>query len=428
MVTLVSENPKIWNIHVRLPQNPLKNLNAYVICTDAGNLVIDTGFNRDECREDLWGGIEELGLDLSRTALFVTHLHSDHCGLAGDFAQRGCPIYMGEEEHRYIMESDAADAWHRLEALFYSEGMPPGTLSNQADENQARKYAPAPYTVTTVKDHEVIRLGDLEITCLHTPGHTPGIMTLYLAREQVYFSSDHVLFDITPNIAIWHGIPHSLADYMDSLRAVRDLPIRMTLPAHRQVHEDVYTRIDEILHHHDERLEEIYRTVKERQDEPRLTEPGLTEPGLTEPRPTEPGPTEPRPTLTTPGTPSAPAVTPNAAPARAPGERGGSTAVTPDAAPAHALGEKDGAPAADCTPKCASVCAVACPWDGLSGIDAYRIASHITWSAGGRAWETFPPTQIWFAMSETLSHLYYLVDRGKLLRIEHDGAFSYRTP
>ncbi len=95
MVTKVWENPDVFNIQIELPHNPLRSLNVHVITTPEQNLLIDTGFNRYECCAALWAGIRELGLDLKRTSVFLTHYHSDHTGLAGDCVERGCHIYMG---------------------------------------------------------------------------------------------------------------------------------------------------------------------------------------------------------------------------------------------------------------------------------------------------------------------------------------------
>lgn len=81
MVKELWEQPRIFSIPVPMPDNPLRNLNVYVVCTEKQNLIIDTGFNRTECRDALWEGIRQLGLDLSKTVLFLTHLHSDHVGL-----------------------------------------------------------------------------------------------------------------------------------------------------------------------------------------------------------------------------------------------------------------------------------------------------------------------------------------------------------
>lgn len=56
---------------------------------------------------------------------------------------------------------------------------------------------------------------------------------------------------------------------------------------------------------------------------------------------------------------------------------------------------------------------------------AYEIAPHMTWSMRGKPWRDFPPTQKWFALGETLSHIEYLVDRGLLRVTEENGCRRY---
>ena len=46
----------IYTFPIVLPNNPLKWLNCYVVRSDGRNLLIDTGFNRPECREALLDG------------------------------------------------------------------------------------------------------------------------------------------------------------------------------------------------------------------------------------------------------------------------------------------------------------------------------------------------------------------------------------
>lgn len=70
MIEKLHASPDVYRIRVVLPDNPLQYLNAYVIKGKSENLVIDTGFNRPECREALCRGLEELGIDLRHTSLF----------------------------------------------------------------------------------------------------------------------------------------------------------------------------------------------------------------------------------------------------------------------------------------------------------------------------------------------------------------------
>jgi len=265
MVTKVWENPDVFNIQIELPQNPLRSLNVYVIATPEQNLLIDTGFNRYECCSALWAGVRELGLDLKRTSVFLTHFHSDHTGLAGDFVERGCPIYMGRIDYQYLDGMKSGEHLSAIEGLYRREGFPEEVLAQQATGNQGRRYGVSKmFPANLVEDGTVLPLGGLEVRCIHTPGHTPGHMVLYLPKEQLLFSGDHILFDITPNISVWDGVPHSLADYLASLEKIRALPVRAAFPAHRNWEGDVCRRVGELLEHHKARLEEIRAAVEQR--------------------------------------------------------------------------------------------------------------------------------------------------------------------
>lgn len=268
MVEKIWDSPEIFRILVELPDNPLRSLNSYVIRTPDRSLVIDTGFNRPECRAALWAGLEELELDLTRTGLFLTHLHSDHIGLVWDFVDRGVPVYMGAAEHAYYTDLHTRGFKTLTDPIFAREGMPREMLERQDTGNQGRLYSPEHgFPALRLKDRQVFSLGDVRIEAILTPGHTPGHTALYLPQEQLLFTGDHILFDITPNISVWPGISHSLSDYIASLVKTRALPIRAAFPAHRSAGEDVYRRIDQIIEHHGQRLDEIYQTV--------CDEPGL---------------------------------------------------------------------------------------------------------------------------------------------------------
>ncbi|WP_289122270.1 MBL fold metallo-hydrolase [uncultured Megasphaera sp.] len=263
MIQQVYSHPDIYRIRVNLPDNPLQYLNAYVIKGPSGNLVIDTGFNRPECKRALGRGLQELGIRLqSDTALFITHLHADHSGLVGLFAAAGCPVYMHPIDYQYLVDSEDGSTWKAAEDNFMREGMPPEEIRTQFS-NQARTFSPDPhFTVTTVQDGDHLHLAGCDLQVIHAPGHTPGLCCLYLAKEQVFFTSDHILFDITPNIQVWYHMKHALQRYLESLQKVRDLPVRLALPGHREGDTSIVGRIDEIMAHHDRRLAEICHLVK----------------------------------------------------------------------------------------------------------------------------------------------------------------------
>ena len=49
----------------------------------------------------------------------------------------------------------------------------------------------------------------------------------------------------------------ALQRYLESLQKVRELPVRLALPGHREGDKSIAGRIDEIVAHHDRRLAEI---------------------------------------------------------------------------------------------------------------------------------------------------------------------------
>ena len=94
----------LWRLEIPLVGNPLKTLNSYLI-TGERNLLIDTGFRQQPCREALERQLRELAVDLNRTDLFLTHLHSDHTGLAPELVRPGCRVYIGAVDGRRLVES-----------------------------------------------------------------------------------------------------------------------------------------------------------------------------------------------------------------------------------------------------------------------------------------------------------------------------------
>lgn len=264
MTEKIYSNPDIYKIYVPLPNNPLKNLNCYIIKTPEKNLIIDTGFNMKECYEALMSGLKELDINMANTEMFLTHLHSDHVGLAGSIMPNDGKIYMSTADYNYLVNTIKGDDWDIIENIFVSEGFPKDSITVLRETNPARAYAPdESFNAITVEDGDKICVGDYEFTCVFTPGHTPGHMCLYLEKEKLMFLGDHVLFDITPNITFWNYVDNSLLDYVESLEKIKKFKIETALPAHRKNDMDFYVRVEEILKHHQIRLDESLRIVKE---------------------------------------------------------------------------------------------------------------------------------------------------------------------
>ena len=196
MYTHIEDN--IYTIPVPLPNNPLRQLNSYVIKGEGRNLVIDTGFKLEECRKALCDGLEELGVDMNCTDIFLTHLHSDHSGLAAELATQSSKIYISRADGELLTLS-LTQGLGRVEE-YRSYGFSEEELENFW-ENPSMKYRQElPFSFTYVADGDVLTYGGRRLEVIFTPGHTPGHLCLYDRANKVMFLGDHVLFNITPNI------------------------------------------------------------------------------------------------------------------------------------------------------------------------------------------------------------------------------------
>lgn len=245
----------LYRIVVPLPNSPLKDLNSYVIKGDNRNLIIDTGFNRSVCYEAMQKGLDELGIDLSRTDFMLTHMHADHTGLVSRLASPTSKIFFSRIDSRVF---DEDNSWQPLIDFAEINGFPADELQRALASHPGFKYSPETKPVfTLIDDGDVIECGGYRLQCIATPGHTQGHICLYEKDKKIFFSGDHVLFDITPHIESWAYTTNSLADYIASLDRVYSLSVDLVLPGHRNFQGNLKNRIDELKIHHRERADEV---------------------------------------------------------------------------------------------------------------------------------------------------------------------------
>ena len=252
--------PDIFKIAVTLPNNPLRELNAYLVRGTGRNLLIDNGFNTKESAADLYAALEALEVDLAATDFFLTHLHSDHNGLTHGLIRSPeskimCSRVDGERINRFITDETY---WCAMLQGLVRHGFPEGEMRLLAETHPGKIYAsPKPLDITCVRDGDTVSCGRYAFTVVEVPGHTPGHVSLYEAATRTYVAGDHILGSISPNITRWDGVDDSLGDYLASLDKVAALQIDRTLPGHRGLVADTAGRIRELRQHHESRLAEV---------------------------------------------------------------------------------------------------------------------------------------------------------------------------
>lgn len=249
--------PSLYKIEVPLPGSPLKATNSYVVKGTERSLIIDTGWNREDCMVALVSGLKECGVDLRQADLFITHMHADHSGLVSAIVVEGARIYFGRADAE-IIRYITPEHWDEMIDFAGRCGFPREELERAVGNHPGRRYNPSnSLNLHILKNGDTVSVGDYLFECIETPGHTPGHICLYEPDKKVFICGDHILFDITPNITLSSKERNPLKEYLISLDKVYDLDVRLTLPGHRSTFRNHKERIQELKQHHRARLDEI---------------------------------------------------------------------------------------------------------------------------------------------------------------------------
>jgi glyoxylase-like metal-dependent hydrolase (beta-lactamase superfamily II) len=250
----------LYKIEIPLPKNPLKALNSYVIKGPERNLIIDTGWNQQECLDAMQAGLNELEIDIRKTDFFITHIHTDHLGLVSSLVTDTSTIYFNQPEGDRIKSGISLDDFMVFARL---NGFPEKELQRVPHAHPGFKFrAKGPLSFHYLKEGDTLRVSDYVFRCVETPGHSRGHLCLYEPSKKIFVAGDHLLRDITPTISLLSDEWDALKAYLESLDKVYQLDIELVLPGHREVFTNPKERIQELKDHHQKRLDEIVAILR----------------------------------------------------------------------------------------------------------------------------------------------------------------------
>jgi glyoxylase-like metal-dependent hydrolase (beta-lactamase superfamily II) len=254
----------VYQLKVPVPI-PLVFVSAYLVEGEDGWTIIDTGFDYSEGREAWEVGAKAVGCDLRRdvSRIVVTHFHPDHFG-AAHWLQRisGASVCMLESEIE-----NSREIWDNTNPALFIEHLIGNGMDRFLAERAGAKMRMGltlPEKMVPLRAGEEIPLGDRTARVVHAPGHADHQIMLHDEERKILFAADHVLLKITPNVGSWpESAPNPLARYLKSIQGMRGLPADLVLPGHGPLFHDLRGRIDELLSHHEERLELMRREIEE---------------------------------------------------------------------------------------------------------------------------------------------------------------------
>ncbi len=202
------------------PDSLSRSVNAYLLEGDRP-VVIDSGFSA----EGRGMGSHFSGEGENGGLLLLTHLHRDHSGGAEALSRRGFEV-----------------CFHRGEMELYG-----GRLS-------------ALNKIRYIEEGDTLETPLGPLVALHAPGHSPGHVCFFWEEERILFSGDLV----TAELSSWVGTPDGdMTVYLDSLRRIAGLPLRLILSGHGSPVENPAEAIEAYIQRRLEREGQILRLLEE---------------------------------------------------------------------------------------------------------------------------------------------------------------------
>lgn len=269
--TLTKITDDIYQLRLPLPF-ALNHVNVYLLHGTDGWTIVDCGINWQAGRKAWLAAFDELKIKPEHIEqIILTHVHPDHFGLSGwlhhlaQEAGKQVPVKTSLRE-----DQQAANIWRQGRAIEFGKWLQvhgvPAAMANDVNHSMDSTFKmtlPHPPPLDHIGAGQQIRMGERDFTIIHAPGHSDGQILFFDEADSLLLSGDHVLMKITPNIGLWEETdPQPLARFMNSLTSLRDLEVRLALPGHRRLIEDWSGRIDELLAHHYQRLDNVADAVK----------------------------------------------------------------------------------------------------------------------------------------------------------------------
>ena len=251
-------------------------VNCYLVDDDPLTLV-DAGPNSATSLTVLEAALGEHGRrieDLER--IVITHQHIDHIGLVQILADRSgaevCALdALAPWLARYseVMEADDAFA----EAILLRHGIPQDiVIALRAVTRSFRAWGSSCTVGTPLADGAVLPFAGRAWRVHHRPGHSPSDTVFHDEASGELIGGDHLIKHISSNPLISRPLdgrepaqrPKALVAYLASLRATREMDLRVVRPGHGDPVEDHRALIDERFVMHERRAAKLHGLVAER--------------------------------------------------------------------------------------------------------------------------------------------------------------------
>jgi glyoxylase-like metal-dependent hydrolase (beta-lactamase superfamily II) len=235
-------------------------INVWAIAEKDAWSIVDTGLHSAKTVDSWLAAFAGAmgGAPVSRVV--ATHMHPDHCGLAGWMTERfRIRLWMTRLEYLTcrLMAADTGRTAPPDGIEFYrAAGWDAPSVENYREKfgSFGELIFPLPASYRRIEDGETLIMGAHEWTVVVGNGHSPEHACLHCPELKLLISGDQVLPRISSNVSVYPLEPDAnpLGDWLNSLARLKArIPDDvLVLPAHNSPFRGLHARIDELAESH----------------------------------------------------------------------------------------------------------------------------------------------------------------------------------
>jgi glyoxylase-like metal-dependent hydrolase (beta-lactamase superfamily II) len=184
-----------------------EKVHSFLLLGEEKAALIDTGLGIDNIKR-----ITDQLTDLP-IVVITTHVHADHIGSHGEFDK----IYVHEGDADWLTNGIKGLSIEQIRKDISRDITLPTPETFHPDTYKPFQGKPS----GILQDGDVMNIGNRDITIYHTPGHSPGHISVFDNKNGYLFTGD-LLYDETPIYAFYPST--NPVDLVHSWEKISDIP------------------------------------------------------------------------------------------------------------------------------------------------------------------------------------------------------------
>lgn len=184
-----------------------EKVHSFLLLGEEKAVLIDTGLGIDNIKR-ITDQLTTLPIEV-----FTTHVHTDHIGSHGEFQK----IYVHEGDKDWLVNGIKGLSIEQIRRDISRDITLPTPETFNPNTYKPFQGEPA----GLLKDGDKFELGNRRLVIYHTPGHSPGNISIFDETKGYLFTGD-LLYDETPIYAFYPST--NPVDLVNSLEKISEIP------------------------------------------------------------------------------------------------------------------------------------------------------------------------------------------------------------